>query len=207
MNFAGAKSPRTLESVRAGLRESAWFFHWWCDRLRSAVFPAITIGQKAPVGDDIPARHRIRARPRTKQEGFEKRVLFGILLYSWALKAIDGRDTHSVQDHLLGVLRGQSVMGLEEENRRWYRLASTGLRNTTHIHAVGVQSKGSQFGAPVGVIVRSVRTGGAGFNFDDVNMIAATIIIVVLFVLTQNRLSSAVHTRLRNSSASRCHMY
>ena len=81
-------------------------------------FWAVAIGQELFVRKDVAARHRIRARPRREQDGHEKSVLFGILPYGGALKAVDGRGVDVVQDDLLGVALGQSIMWLEKENCR-----------------------------------------------------------------------------------------
>ena len=67
--------------------------------------------------EDAAAHHGVGARPRSEQYGFEQRVLFGLLLDSGALTAIDGRDADVVENHLLRVASGQSVVWLEEEDR------------------------------------------------------------------------------------------
>jgi hypothetical protein len=56
----------------------------------------VIIIHQAAVCDDFAARHRIGASPWRKEDGFAKSVLFGVLLYSWALKTVDGRDLHIV---------------------------------------------------------------------------------------------------------------
>ena len=77
----------------------------------------IVIGYEVFVVEDAAARHGVGARPRSEQYGFEQRVLFGVLVDSGALKAIDGRDADVVENQLLRVAPGQSVAWLEEEDR------------------------------------------------------------------------------------------
>ena len=133
VDLAPAKVPRSLERVGALLKRPAWYSRlrsaaWcsrlksaaWCSRLRSAgvVVCMVVVGQEVLVLEDAAARHWVGARPRREHDGFQQRVLLGVLFHSGALKAIDGRDADVVEDDLLGVAPGESIMRLEEEDRR-----------------------------------------------------------------------------------------
>ena len=68
-------------------------------------FRVTAIGQEASVCEDAAACHWICARPWSEQDGFQKGILFGVLLHRWALKAIDRWDVYVMQDDFLGIAR------------------------------------------------------------------------------------------------------
>ena len=74
----------------------------------------LAIGQEVFVLEGAATRHGVGAQPRSEHYGLDQRVMFGALLNSWALKAIDGRDADVVKNQLLHVVPGQNVVWLEE---------------------------------------------------------------------------------------------
>jgi hypothetical protein len=111
VDLAAANVPRSLKRVAALLSSAGW------RRTASIHVPMVVIGQEVLVLEDAAARHGVSARPRNEQDAFEEGILFGVLLDSGALKAIDGRDVDVVENQLLRVASRQSVVWLEEKDR------------------------------------------------------------------------------------------
>ena len=77
----------------------------------------VVIGQEVLVLEDAAARHGVSARPRSEQDAIEEGMMFGVLLDSGALEAINGRDTDVVEHDFLCVTPRQSIVWLVEEDR------------------------------------------------------------------------------------------
>jgi hypothetical protein len=138
------------------------------------------VGEVALVVENAAAHHGVGAGPRREQYCFEQSVLFGVLLHSGALKAIDGRDVDVVENHLLRVPPGHGVVWLEAEDRRGSRLGLAGLGNTAHVHAVDVEGHVLQLCAAMCVVVRGIRAVGAGLHLDDLILRAIAILRVIV---------------------------